>query len=110
VAGFVVTTGALASFVAFEWGRCVLEDRRRITGSHRRRFWSNLRRQKLLSPWFVRNVVTYLRPGFHPDDTDTDALVAAWRERLGDVATVQGPSPRRPGSPQRPASTTGPAR
>lgn len=88
VAGFVVTTGALATYVAIEWGRCVLEDRSRITAAHRRRFWSNLRRQKLLSPWFARNVVAYLRPGFHPDDTDTDELVEHWRVRLSEVATV----------------------
>ncbi|MBZ0232055.1 MAG: metal-dependent hydrolase [Deltaproteobacteria bacterium] len=35
--------------------------------------------------WFTRLVPAYLqyfRPGFHPDDRDTAALLATWRERL----------------------------
>jgi predicted metal-dependent hydrolase len=35
--------------------------------------------------WFTRLVPSYLsyfRPGFHPDDRDTRALLDAWRERL----------------------------
>ncbi len=35
--------------------------------------------------WFTRLVPAYLsyfRPGFHPDDRDTRALLATWRERL----------------------------
>lgn len=88
VAGFAATTGVLAGYVALEWGRSVYEDRAVITAAHRRRFRANLVRQKLLSPWFTRKALTYLRPGFHPDDTDTDALVEEWRIRLADVTTV----------------------
>jgi hypothetical protein len=29
-----------------------------------------------------RTLVRYLRPGFHPDDVDTDALLAEWQDRL----------------------------
>jgi predicted metal-dependent hydrolase len=86
VAGFAVTSGALAGYVALEWGRSVWDDRARIDASHRRRFRSNLTRQRLLSGWFLRNALTYLRPGFHPDDTQTDDLVAEWRVRLAEVA------------------------
>ena len=43
---------------------------------------ANLRR----SPWLRRDVVrllrTYQKPDFHPDDHDTTALVAEWREKL----------------------------
>jgi predicted metal-dependent hydrolase len=94
VAGFAVTTGVLASYVAVEWGRAVWEDRAVITPAHRRRFGRNLRRQRLLSPWFLRNLLRYLRPGFHPDDTDTDALVQEWTVRLADIA---GPNRRTTG-------------
>jgi predicted metal-dependent hydrolase len=44
--------------------------------------------------WFIRLVPAYLsyfRPGFHPDDRDTRALLAAWRERLfGDSGELRG--------------------
>ena len=86
-AGFLVTTGVLAGYVGLEWGRAVFEDRAEITPAHRRRFRSNLRRQKLLSGWFLRNAFVDLKPGFHPDDTQTDELVETWRDRLADIAT-----------------------
>lgn len=88
VAGFAATTTVLASYVAIEWGRSVWEDRAVITETERKTFLRNLSRQKLLSWWFVRNVLKYLRPGFHPDDTNTDALLEEWKVRLADVAPV----------------------
>ncbi len=87
IAGFVATTSVLATYVAIEWGRAVWEDRAVITPEHRRTFRRNLRRQKLLSWWFAGNVIKYVRPGFHPDDTDTDELLEEWKLRLADVAT-----------------------
>ncbi|MEZ5253045.1 MAG: metal-dependent hydrolase [Microthrixaceae bacterium] len=86
--GFGVTTTVLAGYVAAEWARAVFEDRHRITRAHRRRFRSNLARQRLLSWWFLRRAFMYLRPGFHPDDTGTDQLVETWRYRLSQIATV----------------------
>ncbi len=86
-AGFLVTTGVLAGYVVVEWGRSVYEIRHEITPEHRRTFRRNLRRQKLISPWFSANAAKYLRPGFHPDDTDTDDLVSEWRARLSAVAS-----------------------
>ncbi len=100
-AGFAVTSSVLAGYVAVEWGRAVWEDRAQITAAHRRTFHRNLMRQKLLSPWFLRQVLAYLRPGFHPDDTDTDALIREWQTRLRDVATDNAPT----GSSQRPTGT-----
>ena len=35
---------------------------------------------QLVPPW-----LSYFRPGFHPDDRDTRALVAAWRTALFDA-------------------------
>lgn len=31
---------------------------------------------------FIRSVRKYLRPGFHPDDLDTDALLKRWQQEL----------------------------
>ena len=87
VAGFVVTSTVLAGYVALEWGRAVWEDRHVITRAHHRAFRRDLRHQRLLSPWFARHLLDYLRPGFHPDDTDTDELVREWTARLAEVAT-----------------------
>ncbi|MCC6559405.1 MAG: metal-dependent hydrolase [Polyangiaceae bacterium] len=52
-----------------------------------------------LFPRLVPAYVDYFRPGFHPDDRDTSALLDAWRERLfgpgGSVAPfVAGAEPR----------------
>lgn len=88
-AGFVVTTTALAGYVGLEWGRSVYEDRRKITRAHRRQFRRNLVRQRLISFHFLFDALKYLRPGFHPDDTDTDALIEHWRTELADIATPQ---------------------
>jgi len=87
VGGFLATTGVLVTYIVIEWGRAVWEDRGVITAEHRRTFLRNLGNQKLLSPWLVRNVLKYLRPGFHPDDTNTDGLLEEWKVRLSDVAT-----------------------
>lgn len=85
-AGFAITTSVLAGYVALEWGRAVWEDRAVITPEHRRTFHRNLRRQRLLDPRNLGDLFAYLRPGFHPDDTDTDALVEEWKVRLAEVA------------------------
>lgn len=88
-AGFFVTTGALAGYVVLEWGRAVFDDRKKITSKHRRQFLHNFPRQELISPKFIAKAFGYLRPGFHPDDTDTDALIEEWRVKLADVAVVK---------------------
>ncbi|HET9078888.1 MAG TPA: metal-dependent hydrolase [Acidimicrobiales bacterium] len=40
------------------------------------------RQSPVMSPTMWRQLKEYDRPGFHPDDRDTTALVADWRERL----------------------------
>jgi len=87
VLGFAVTMTVLAGSVVCSWTRARARDRRHIGPAERRRFRRNLRRQKLVSVWSLRRLLRYLRPGFHPDDMDTDHLVAQWRERLADRTT-----------------------
>ncbi|MBP7930503.1 MAG: metal-dependent hydrolase [Acidimicrobiia bacterium] len=95
VAGFAVTTTALAGYIVFEWGRSVVEDRDQITPQHAQKFLQNLVQQRLISFQFLFNALKYLRPGFHPDDTNTDELVEQWRIVLADVATAQKTSENR---------------
>lgn len=87
-AGFGIMLSALGGFGLMSWVRAVHGDRQRITPQHRRTFLSNLRRQGVISPRVGWAVLGYLRPGFHPDDTDTDAMVVEWRRRLEDRTTV----------------------
>jgi predicted metal-dependent hydrolase len=44
-------------------------------------FWK-LRKSPFTSPKPVRQLFEYHRRGFHPNDRDTDELVATWREKL----------------------------
>ena len=87
VLGFALTMTVLAGSVICSWTRARARDRRHIGPAERRRFRRNLRRQKLVSLASLGRLLRYLRPGFHPDDMDTDHLVAEWRERLADRTT-----------------------
>lgn len=88
VAGLVIAVVVLGGCVVHEWAAAVAADRRHIGRRELRRFRANRRHQRLLSPWALRQLLRYLRPGFHPDDMDTDALVDVWRSRLADITTV----------------------
>ena len=46
-----------------------------------RSFW-RLRRSPFASPAAVRQLLQYTRKGFHPNDRNTTALIAEWRQRL----------------------------
>ena len=49
-----------------------------------------LRRSPFASPDVVRQLFEYHRRGFHPNDRDTSALIAEWREELfGPTGTLQ---------------------
>ena len=87
VAGLSVAIGVLGGFVALAVVRSVAADRRLLSRRHLHHHLRNLRRQRLFSPGSARALLGYLRPGFHPDDSDTDALVEEWRGRLRGVAT-----------------------
>ncbi len=44
--------------------------------------WRQFRRSPMMSSELWAQLKEYDRPGFHPDDRDTNTLVADWRERL----------------------------
>jgi uncharacterized protein len=53
------------------------------------RSWRKLRRSSLVSRQMWELLKDYDRPDFHPDDRDTDELVARWRDELfGDAGTL----------------------
>ena len=49
---------------------------------HLRKSWKALRRSKLFSKETWRAMKDFERPDFHPDQRDTTAMLAEWRERL----------------------------
>jgi uncharacterized protein len=54
-----------------------------------RRSWKKVRRSPLLRRELWDQLREYNRPGFHPDDRDTTALVEEWRAKLfGDAGTL----------------------
>jgi len=70
-------------------GHGVFDDRRKITAEHRRQFRRNFVQQQLISPKFIAKAFGYLRPGFHPDDTGTDELIAQWQEPVAEITTTK---------------------
>lgn len=86
--GFVFTLVFLAGFVVIELGRNLWEDRGEIGREELKTFRHNFPRQTLLSGWAVRQLLKYMRPGFHPDDIETDHLIEEWRETLSAKTTI----------------------
>ena len=67
----------------------VLGDPAAYRDGNLRRSWRAFRRSPFLSRALWAQLKEYERPGFHPDDHDTTALVATWRDRLfGDAGTL----------------------
>jgi hypothetical protein len=60
----------------------ILGDRTARRPSRIRRDWAEFRRSPILQPTVWRQLCDYDRPDFHPDDSDTNALVDEWRTRL----------------------------
>jgi predicted metal-dependent hydrolase len=73
--GFVVGVG-------FQVLLSLLGDRRTYRRGELRRSWRRFRRSPLVQGDLWDRLKDYDRPGFHPDDRDTDELVARWREEL----------------------------
>lgn len=86
--GFAVAAVLLGGYVAFASTRAIVADAGTLRPRHARTLVRDLRKQRLLSPWALRQAVRYLRPGFHPDDMATEDLVEAWRQRLQADTTV----------------------
>jgi predicted metal-dependent hydrolase len=73
--GFVV--GLAAEMV---WS--LLRDRTTYQRGNLRRSWRNFRGSPILRAELWHQLCDYDRSDFHPDDRDTTALVAQWREEL----------------------------
>jgi uncharacterized protein len=65
-------------------------DRATYRRGNLRRSLRRFRRSPLLGRRLWQQLKDYDRPGFHPDDRDTSALVADWRERLFGESGVLG--------------------
>jgi hypothetical protein len=67
----------------------LLTDRRTYRRGNLRKSLHNFREAPLMSKAVWAQLRDYNRPDFHPDDSDTTALVAQWREKLfGDHGTL----------------------
>lgn len=68
--------------------KAVAHDRHHLDRAARRQHLHNRRNQRMFGLHTLRHVLTYLRPGFHPRDVDTDDLVTEWRDRLAAATTT----------------------
>jgi predicted metal-dependent hydrolase len=67
----------------------LLGDRDTYRRGNLRRSWRRFRRSPIMRREVWDQLRDYDRPAFHPDDRDTSALVAEWRERLfGEQGTL----------------------
>jgi predicted metal-dependent hydrolase len=67
----------------------LLGDRATFRPGNLRRSWRRFRRSPLVQPSLWAQLRDYDRPDFHPDDRDTNELVARWRDELfGDHGTL----------------------
>jgi predicted metal-dependent hydrolase len=82
VSGLLLAAVYWGPVVVFGVARGLVRDRRHITPRALGRAARHFTRQRMLGPWAWVGIAKYLRPGFHPRDIDTDALVFEWRERL----------------------------
>lgn len=60
----------------------LLGDRETYRRGNLRASWRRFRHSPLVQPELWAQLKDYNRPDFHPDDSDTDALLDEWRERL----------------------------
>jgi predicted metal-dependent hydrolase len=82
MAGLVLAGVYWGPVVVFGVLRGLVTDRRHLTPRALRRGWRDFWRQKMLGPRAWLAIARYVRPGFHPRDIDTDALIVEWRARL----------------------------
>ncbi|MDQ6696889.1 MAG: metal-dependent hydrolase, partial [Actinomycetota bacterium] len=67
----------------------LLLDRQTYRRGNLRRSWRRFRRSPIMQRTLWEQLRDYNRPGFHPDDRDTNELVARWRTELfGDAGTL----------------------
>ena len=76
-------------FMALQVAISVAGDRATYKRGNLRRSWAKLRRSPILSRELWDQLRDYNRPDFHPDDSDTNELVARWRTELfGEAGTL----------------------
>lgn len=73
---------AFLGAVAVHLGLSLLGDRATFERGRFRASWRRFRRTPLMQKEMMEQLREYDRPGFHPDDRDTNALVAEWRDVL----------------------------
>jgi uncharacterized protein len=73
--GFVLGMGASVVL-------SLLRDRATYRKGNLRRSWRRLKTSPLADPAIWAQLKDYNRPGFHPDDSDTNELVETWRVQL----------------------------
>src|SRR3954453_1258734 len=66
--------------MAFQVTVAVLSDRETYRPGKLRRSWKKFRRSPIVSKALWEQLKDYDRPDFHPDDSDTNDLVAHWRQ------------------------------
>lgn len=75
--------------MTFQVAVSMLFDRATYRRGNLRASWRRLRESPILSRSLWQQLRDYNRPDFHPDDSDTTALVAQWRETLfGEQGTL----------------------
>ncbi len=73
--------------------KALVGDRKEIGWREIRTNRRNYKRQKMVRLRTLWELAGYLKPGFHPNDIETESIVVEWRERLADSMTT--PSQRR---------------
>lgn len=87
VAGLVTAAATFGVVVLAGYADAVRRDWEHVGGRGVRHHVRMLGRQRLIGWHTLREVLEYVRPGFHPRDIDTDDLVETWRVALADSVT-----------------------
>jgi uncharacterized protein len=77
-----LTTAILAAVAAASIASCVLTDRSARNPVRFAASLLNLRNSPFARRKILLRIAEYHRPGFHPDDRDTEVMVAKWRAEL----------------------------
>jgi predicted metal-dependent hydrolase len=88
-AGMAVAAGTLGAYVVAAVAASIVTDRRRVRPSELPRMVRNFRRGDLLSIRSIVRIARYLQPGFHPNDDDTAALLAARRDAIAGYTSTR---------------------
>jgi len=88
VLGLGLAAAGFGTVIMRGYARGVVKDRRNLSPSALWRHLRNRRKQQMVGGRSALAVLGYVRPGYHPRQVDTDALVVEWRQRLGPYLTT----------------------